>query len=119
MGCAALGPPALYGDPDDACGAPGEAELAYHLARGHWGRGYATEVGRTLVLHGLERLGLERVVALVDPRNLRSLAVVARLGLSPDGEREVGERRLACFTARRGAWPPAGIARAAPDPPRR
>ena len=36
--------------------------------------------------YGKERLGLTRIVAVVRPDNARSLRVVERLGLRPDGE---------------------------------
>jgi RimJ/RimL family protein N-acetyltransferase len=76
IGCGALKP--LEGsDP--------EVEVGYHVARAHWGQGYATEAARGLLRHGFETLGLARIVAVVDPRNARSLAVVARLGMRPEG----------------------------------
>jgi ribosomal-protein-alanine N-acetyltransferase len=62
-----------------------EIEVGYHLARAHWGQGYATEAARGLLRHGFETLGLARIVAVVDPANARSLAVVARLGMRPEG----------------------------------
>jgi RimJ/RimL family protein N-acetyltransferase len=62
-----------------------EIEVGYHLGRAHWGRGYATEAARGLLQHGFERLGLARIVAVVDPENTRSLAVVARLGMRAEG----------------------------------
>lgn len=62
-----------------------EIEVGYHLARAHWGQGYATEAARGLLRHGFETLGLARIVAVVDPDNARSLAVVARLGMRPAG----------------------------------
>jgi RimJ/RimL family protein N-acetyltransferase len=62
-----------------------EIEVGYHLARAHWGQGLATEAARGLLRHGFETLGLARIVAVVDPENARSLAVVARLGMRPEG----------------------------------
>src|SRR5262249_32944054 len=48
---------------DDNVVIPGEAVLAYYLARPYWGRGLATEAGRAFVEHGFKELGLSRVVA--------------------------------------------------------
>jgi hypothetical protein len=47
------------------------AELGYRLARRFWGQGYATEMSRALVRHGLERLGLLQIVAFVSPEHAR------------------------------------------------
>jgi RimJ/RimL family protein N-acetyltransferase len=66
-----------------------EIEVGYHLARWAWGKGYATEGARALLKYGRETLGLSRIVAVVRPDNVRSLRVVERLGLRPDGEVDV------------------------------
>jgi len=63
-----------------------EAELGYRLVRAAWGRGYATEAARAILAHGLDTLGVPRVVAFVDPANTPSLAVVRKLGMRPAGE---------------------------------
>lgn len=63
-----------------------EIEVGYHLARWAWGNGYATEGSRELLRHGFETVGLERIVAVVRSDNERSVRVVERLGLQPDGE---------------------------------
>jgi RimJ/RimL family protein N-acetyltransferase len=76
VGCAALKPLEAGGD---------EIEVGYHLARPHWGQGYATEAALGCLRHGFLTLGLERIVALVDPRNEASLRVIARLGMERAG----------------------------------
>lgn len=58
-----------------------EIELGYTLARGAWGRGYATELGRALLAHAFDVLGAERVVALVEPGNAASRRVLEKLGM--------------------------------------
>jgi RimJ/RimL family protein N-acetyltransferase len=60
-------------------------ELAWSLARRHWGRGYATEAARAALHHAFEVWGKERVVSLIDPRNERSIRVAERLGESLEG----------------------------------
>jgi len=60
----------------------GEIEVGWHLARAHWGRGYATEAGARLVAHAFDRLGLEVVVADIARGNSRSIAVAKRLGMT-------------------------------------
>jgi RimJ/RimL family protein N-acetyltransferase len=59
----------------------GDVEVYYGLRRDAWGKGYATEAARRLVRWGMEELHLSRVVAVVDPANARSAAVLQRLGM--------------------------------------
>jgi [ribosomal protein S5]-alanine N-acetyltransferase len=58
-------------------------EIFYSLAPSSWGRGYATEAARAVVDHALGPLGLPEVLAEVDEGNTASIAVVARLGMTP------------------------------------
>ena len=62
-------------------GTTGDIEIGWWLAREVWGRGYATEAGRAAMNHVLETLGRKRVVAIIDPGNAPSVAVVTRLGM--------------------------------------
>lgn len=57
----------------------GEACLAFYLARPYWGRGLATEAGRAFVRYGFEVLGLTRIEAGINARNLASIHVVEKL----------------------------------------
>jgi RimJ/RimL family protein N-acetyltransferase len=59
-----------------------EIEVGWHLARSHWGQGYATEAGARLVAHAFDMLGLEVVVADIAQGNERSIAVAERLGMT-------------------------------------
>jgi ribosomal-protein-alanine N-acetyltransferase len=63
-----------------------DVELGYTLARGAWGRGYATELGRALVDYAFDELRVPRVVAQVEPGNAASRRVLEKLGMS---EREL------------------------------
>lgn len=70
---------------------PQDLELGWRLARRHWGRGYATEAAGAWLEHGFSTLGLARVISITDPPNLRSLAVMHRLGFVYDHEAELEE----------------------------
>jgi RimJ/RimL family protein N-acetyltransferase len=63
---------------------PEVVEVGWRLARAHWGSGYATEAARAAIEHGFTALGLAEIVAFVLPANLRSQAVMARLGMTRD-----------------------------------
>ena len=60
-----------------------EIELGYHLHRGFWGQGYATEAGAALLAHARERR-VSRAISLIYVDNTRSAAVARRLGMRPE-----------------------------------
>ena len=70
----------------------GEWELSYGFRRDRWGRGYATEAARACVRHGFDELGLEKIVADVDPANVASMRVLEKCGF--DARRELDDGRL-------------------------
>jgi len=61
------------------------AELGYWIARGHWGRGIATEAVRALVEHAFDDLALERVYAHHFTWNPASGRVLEKAGLRREG----------------------------------
>jgi RimJ/RimL family protein N-acetyltransferase len=63
---------------------PDDVEVAWRLARPHWGRGYATEAAAAWLDLGFDRLGLDRVISITEPANERSIGVMRRLGMSFD-----------------------------------
>ena len=60
----------------------GSVELAWRLARTAWSQGYATEAGRMPIAFGIERPQLKEIVAFTAVGNLRSRAVMGRLGMT-------------------------------------
>ncbi|MFF6774245.1 GNAT family N-acetyltransferase [Streptomyces sp. NPDC012637] len=62
----------------------GGVDVGWRLKRAAWGRGYATEAGRACLGFGFDVLGLEEIVASTTVRNLRSQAVMRRLGMTRD-----------------------------------
>lgn len=65
----------------DIDGVP-EIEVGYRLRRDAWGHGYATEAALAVRDLGFERLGIERLVAIVDPDNHASVNVARKLGMT-------------------------------------
>ncbi len=59
-------------------------EVGWRLARSAWGKGYATEAGRAALSFGFAQLGLSEVVSFTTVANLRSRAVMERLGMTHD-----------------------------------
>ena len=59
-------------------------ELGWRLARSAWGHGYATEAGLAALRYGFGTVGLPEVVAVTMARNVRSQAVMRRIGMTTD-----------------------------------
>jgi ribosomal-protein-alanine N-acetyltransferase len=78
-----------------------DVELGYTLARGVWGRGYATELGRALVEHAFEALRVRRVVAQVEPANVASRHVLEKLGMTEREQRTAYGRPHAFYVVER------------------
>ena len=63
-------------------------EIAWRLAREHWGGGYATEAAHECLNFAFGALALPEVVSFTALDNVRSQAVMRRLGMRRDGEFE-------------------------------
>ncbi|KUN41194.1 acetyltransferase [Streptomyces longwoodensis] len=66
----------------------GGLEIGWRLAREAWGKGYATEAARAVLDFGFDTLGLPEILAVTTATNLRSQAVMRRIGMTrdPDGD---------------------------------
>ncbi|HYL34700.1 MAG TPA: GNAT family N-acetyltransferase [Bryobacteraceae bacterium] len=59
-------------------------EIGWRLAADYWGRGLATEGAREMVRYAFEDLGLEELVSMTVPANVRSRRVMEKLGMARD-----------------------------------
>jgi HAD superfamily hydrolase (TIGR01509 family) len=57
-----------------------EVELGYVVASKFWGQGLATEMARAILERGYPSVAMDRVIALIEASNLRSLRVAGKLG---------------------------------------
>jgi RimJ/RimL family protein N-acetyltransferase len=69
-------------------------EIGYRLARHAWGHGYATEAAREAVRYGFERAGLAEIVSMTTVSNVRSRAVMAKLGMTHDPDDDFEHPRV-------------------------
>jgi RimJ/RimL family protein N-acetyltransferase len=69
-------------------------EAGWVLARDAHGRGYATEAGRAAHVWFDSQFGPQRSVCIIDPENVASLGVAAKLGYSPFGSTVYHEKTL-------------------------
>ena len=87
----------LFPLPDD----DSAIEIAYRLPHIAWGRGYATEMARAVLAHGLYGLALPRVVGLTHADNVASQRVLLKIGMRAIGEAVHYERVMRVFVADR------------------
>jgi len=73
---------------------PDDVEIAWRLGYEHWGKGYATEAATGWLDLAFGPLGLDRVISITDPPNVRSLAVMRRLGMTFDHEAQVEDEGI-------------------------
>jgi RimJ/RimL family protein N-acetyltransferase len=62
-------------------------EIYYKLFPDHWGKGYATEVSRMLIMTGFNDFHLHKVEAGVATENIRSIRVLEKSGMKREGLR--------------------------------
>lgn len=65
-------------------------EIGWRLAHAAWGNGYATEAARASHAFGFDEVGLDEIVSFATVGNVRSRAVMERIGMErdPDGDFE-------------------------------
>ncbi|WP_331766854.1 GNAT family N-acetyltransferase [Embleya sp. NBC_00896] len=59
-------------------------DIGWRLTRAAWGHGYATEAALAGLAFGFESLGLPEIVASTTVANVRSQAVMRRIGMTRD-----------------------------------
>lgn len=69
-------------------------EIGWRLASRYWGHGYATEAACAALEYGFDCLSLEEIVSFTVPANVRSRAVMERLGMTHDISDDFDHPRL-------------------------
>lgn len=78
-----IGTASVYPEGGEGCG-----ELAWMLHKAYWHRGYATEAAEAVRDFAFASLGLKKLYAHCDSRNLASARVMERLGMVRECEQE-------------------------------
>ncbi|MGS0676511.1 GNAT family N-acetyltransferase [Shewanella sp. 0m-4] len=66
-----------------------DLEIGWRFKQSTWGKGIATESANTVVKHLAEtQLNIERFSAIADDRNLASINIMTKLGMSYEGKLE-------------------------------
>jgi RimJ/RimL family protein N-acetyltransferase len=74
---------------------PAGVEIGWALAPDAWGAGYAVEAARAVMADGFARHHFDEILAFTGATNLRSQAVMQRLGMSRAAERDFDHPGLA------------------------
>jgi len=69
-------------------GKPDQVEIGWRFAPQFWGKGYATEAAKKLLEFGFEVLELDEILSFAVHNNHRSFAVMERLGMIRDKNRD-------------------------------
>lgn len=77
-----------------------EIEVGYHVRRSLQGRGYATEVAAASRDYARDVLALDRLIAIIDPRNLPSQRVAEKIGLTLEKEIDRRGKRRRIYAGR-------------------
>jgi RimJ/RimL family protein N-acetyltransferase len=95
----------LVGDagliPTEVEGTP-EVELGWVVRHDHWGQGIATEAGATWRDVAFDELGLERIVSMIDERNVASRRVAEKLGMAVERPAIWGDQEMLMYALERG-----------------
>jgi RimJ/RimL family protein N-acetyltransferase len=67
----------------ELAGEHAQPELGWALTQRFWGHGYATEAGRAVRQWAYDERGVERLISLIAPDNVRSERVAEKLGAEP------------------------------------
>ena len=62
-----------------------QAELGYSLSHIYWGKGLTQEAARAVIDWAFQTYNLNKIYAILDPRNERSLRVLEKLGMVQEG----------------------------------
>jgi [ribosomal protein S5]-alanine N-acetyltransferase len=62
-----------------------QGEISYLVHPRVWGRGVGTAIGAELLAGGFGQLGMHRIYATCDPRNVASSRVLGKLGMTREG----------------------------------
>ena len=59
-----------------------EVEIGYHINKNYWGKGYATEAATRCKEFGLNQLGVNKLISIIDPQNRQSIRVSEKIGFT-------------------------------------
>lgn len=58
-----------------------QVEISYRLHPDYWAKGLATEAASAVKHHGFHRLGIQRLVSIIESENAASINVATKIGM--------------------------------------
>lgn len=81
-----------------------EDEIGYRLARAWWGKGLATEAAIATRDYGFDQIGLNRLVCIIEPENIRSIRVAERVGMQYERATKFKGLDVGIYAMNRSSW---------------
>jgi RimJ/RimL family protein N-acetyltransferase len=81
-----------------------EVNLGYLVDRNHWGKGFGTEASKASLDFGFQNCKMDQIVATTAPKNIASLKVLEKCGLSFWKKIERNNRERVVYSITRKAW---------------
>lgn len=78
-----------------------ELEIGYWIARAYWGNGYASESAKALLHRGVNQLGVDRFISLIQQGNVASRKVADKNGMSVEAEIVLKGRNVYVYSTSR------------------
>ncbi|MGG3642059.1 GNAT family N-acetyltransferase [Bacillus gobiensis] len=63
-----------------------EVEIGYHIDKKYWSKGFASEAAKGCKEYGFCQLGLNKLISIIDPRNIPSIRVAEKIGFTKEKE---------------------------------
>jgi [ribosomal protein S5]-alanine N-acetyltransferase len=63
-----------------------EIEIGYHIHKKYWSRGFATEAAKACKEYGFHQLHFNKLICLIDPKNIPSIRVAEKIGFTKEKE---------------------------------
>jgi RimJ/RimL family protein N-acetyltransferase len=81
-----------------------EVEIGYRLARDYWGKGLATEAAKATRDCAFGVLGVDSLIAIVEPENIASVNVIEKLGFNTFIHSQYHRRGVKIYRMTRLNW---------------
>ncbi|QUG41650.1 GNAT family N-acetyltransferase [Psychrobacillus sp. INOP01] len=63
-----------------------EVEIGYHINKKYWSMGFASEAAKACKEYGFNKLGLNKLISIIDPNNVPSIRVAEKIGFFKEKE---------------------------------
>ena len=81
-----------------------EDEIGYRFARAWWGKGLATEAAIATRDFGFGQIGLNRLISIIEPKNIRSIRVAQRVGMQYERSTKFKNLDVEIYAMNRSSW---------------